>query len=134
MNSFNHYSLGSVGEWMYSVVGGIRMLSAGYKTFAIHPVPGAGVSWAKTSFDSMYGRISGQWGEGRGEGGEKRFQMDVVVPANTTAYVYVPGSAGNIFVDGRMASLARDVHHERDEDGCAVFRVGSGKYRFERRV
>src|SRR5205085_11109709 len=91
MNSFNHYSLGLVGEWMYSVVGGIRMLSAGYKTFAIHPVPGAGVSWAKTSFDSMYGRISCQWGEGRGDRGEKRFQMDVVVPANTTAYVYVPG-------------------------------------------
>jgi len=114
------------------------MLSAGYKTFAIHPVPGAGVSWAKTSFDSMYGRVACAWRtQGRGERREGRtagFVMDVVVPTNTTAYVYVPGSAAGVIVDSRAAASVSDVQYERQEDGCAVFRVGSGKYRFERRV
>jgi len=121
MNSFNHYSLGSVGEWMYSTVGGIRMISPGYKKFAIHPVPGKGVTWAKCSYDSMYGRIACSWQES---------QMDVEVPANTTAYVYVSGDARTVRVDGRPAGEVPDARFVRDDDGYAVFEVGAGRYRF----
>lgn len=44
MNSFNHYSLGSVGEWMASTVAGIDLdpKQPGYKHIIIHPEPGGG--------------------------------------------------------------------------------------------
>ena len=52
MNSFNHYAFGSVGEYLYSVVGGIKPASPGYKTIRIQPVPGLGLTWANTSYNS----------------------------------------------------------------------------------
>ena len=52
MNSFNHYAFGSVGEYLYGVVGGIKPASPGYKTIRIQPVPGAGLTWANTSYNS----------------------------------------------------------------------------------
>jgi len=87
MNSFNHYSLGSVGEWMYKSVAGIDLDPAkpGYEHIIIHPVPGGGLTWARASLDSIHGRISSSW---RVSGGE--FGLDVAVPANTTATVYLP--------------------------------------------
>ena len=44
MNSFNHYSLGSVGQWLYEHVAGIRAAEPGYGHVCIAPEPGrAGV-------------------------------------------------------------------------------------------
>ena len=40
MNSFNHYSLGSVGQWLYEYVGGIRAAAPGYERVLIAPEPG----------------------------------------------------------------------------------------------
>jgi len=40
MNSFNHYSLGSVGQWLYEYVAGIRALEPGYARVLIAPEPG----------------------------------------------------------------------------------------------
>ena len=44
MNSFNHYSLGSVGEWMYNWILGIDSDpdDPGFRHFFIHPIPGGG--------------------------------------------------------------------------------------------
>ena len=49
MNSFNHYSLGSVGEWMYTVVAGIDLDPEvpGYKRFVLRPRPGGGLTHAR---------------------------------------------------------------------------------------
>lgn len=48
MNSFNHYSLGSCGEWLYDTVAGIGSDRAlpGYKRAIIHPKPGGGIRLA----------------------------------------------------------------------------------------
>ena len=46
MNSFNHYSLGSVGQWLYEYVGGIRAAAPGYERVLIAPEPGE-LEWAR---------------------------------------------------------------------------------------
>ena len=46
MNSFNHYSLGSVGQWLYEHVAGIRAAAPGYEHVLIAPEPG-GLEWAR---------------------------------------------------------------------------------------
>ena len=41
MNSFNHYAYGAVGEWMYAVIGGIRLSAPGFKKSSSPPNPAA---------------------------------------------------------------------------------------------
>lgn len=91
MNSFNHYAFGSVGEYLYGAVAGIRAESPGYKKIRIQPVIGEGLTWAKASYDSVYGRIASAW---KREG--NRLSLNVTIPANTTATVVVPGKNGGV--------------------------------------
>jgi alpha-L-rhamnosidase len=49
MNSFNHYAYGAVGEWMYSVIGGICPMAPGFKKMLFAPEPGGGLTEANTS-------------------------------------------------------------------------------------
>ena len=37
MNSFNHYGLGSIGDWLYDSVGGLAPRTPGYKTQLVKP-------------------------------------------------------------------------------------------------
>lgn len=87
MNSFNHYAYGSVGDWMYSRIGGIRLDPEypGFKHFVIRPLPGGGLTNAQASYESIYGQISCQW---KCEGG--RFVLEAAVPFNTSATVVLP--------------------------------------------
>ena len=59
MNSFNHYSLGSCGEWLYDTVAGIGRNAAwpGYKVAVIRPRPGGGLTMVKAGLKTVYGQI-----------------------------------------------------------------------------
>lgn len=128
MNSFNHYSLGSVGEWMYATVAGLDLDPAkpGYENVIVHPIPGGGFTWARAKYDSIRGRIETSW---RVKG--SRFELDVTVPANTSATVFVPTSRANTATEGgELASTAEGVRYLGHQEGCDVFRVGGGTYQF----
>ncbi|SFW78439.1 glycoside hydrolase family 78 protein [Chitinophaga sancti] len=105
MNSFNHYSYGAIGEWMYRVVAGIDMDPSvpGYKKIRIKPQPGGNLSYAKASLETGYGKVGVDWKINDG-----KFTMDVEIPANTTAEIFVPVN-----------------------DGYEKKNVGSGKYHYE---
>ncbi|MDQ8733092.1 glycoside hydrolase family 78 protein [Paenibacillus sp. LHD-38] len=125
MNSFNHYSLGSVGEWMYRYMAGIEAdpASPGFKHAIIRPRPGGRLTWVKASYASNYGTISTEWQmEPNGV-----FKLQVSIPANTTADVYVPGEAA--LVNGAEPGISPVPGSK--QDGCSLFRLGSGRYAFE---
>ena len=126
MNSFNHYSLGSCGEYLFGYIGGIRPASPGFKSILIEPIIRSGLTWARTTFDSIHGKIATAW---KIKG--KRLTLEVVVPANTTSTVWVPtATVSSITESGRPVAQAEGVTFLRQEDGKAVFEVGSGKYTF----
>ncbi|HXC97828.1 MAG TPA: family 78 glycoside hydrolase catalytic domain [Verrucomicrobiae bacterium] len=126
MNSFNHYSLGSCGEYLFGYIGGIRPASPGFKTILIDPVIRDGLTWANTSFDSIHGKISTAW---KLEG--KRLMLEVEVPANTTATVCIPTrNIAGITENGQLVENAEHVKFLRQEGGKAFFEVGSGGYKF----
>ena len=81
--SQNHYSPGAVCEWLFTTAGGIEV--AGENEFVIAPQPGGTLTFARTSYDSLYGRISCAWKK-TVEG----WQIEVTLPANTTATVILP--------------------------------------------
>jgi len=87
MNSFNHYSLGSVGEWLQRQVAGIDSDTPGFSHLVIHPRPDPRLSFARASFESVRGRIESDWTL---DGG--KFTLNVTVPANTSATVTLPNA------------------------------------------
>ncbi|MFD4694388.1 alpha-L-rhamnosidase [Streptomyces sp. NPDC058463] len=118
MNSFNHYAYGSVGEWMYANIAGIAPGSPGFRKVLVRPRPGGGVTQAEGRFDSLYGPVTTRW-----KADTDGFALRVVLPANTTAEVWVPGG------DERSAGQG-SAKFLRLDDGCAVFSAGSGTHRF----
>jgi len=126
MNSFNHYSLGSVGEWLYRYVAGIDIGAPGYERILIRPHPGGDLTWAVAEYDSVRGRILCDW-----ENSEGVFRLRVSIPANTTAAVRVPDAGRAEVKEGnRPAEEAEGVRFLRLEGGAAVYEVGSGRYEF----
>ncbi len=128
MNSFCHYAIGAVGEWMYRVILGIAPdeETLAYKHFLIEPRPGGGLSWARGYYDSIRGRIVSQW---QIEGGS--ITLGVHIPANTSATVRVPTSdPASVTEGGQPASQADGVTLLRADEEAAVYKVGSGTYTF----
>lgn len=126
MNSFNHYSLGSCGEFLFGGVGGIRPASPGYKTILIDPVVRDGLTWANTSYNSIRGKIATAW-----KRTGNRLTLEVVVPVNTTAMVCVPAKdLASITEGGKPVGQAEGVKFLRQENEKFVFQVGSGTYKF----
>jgi len=124
MNSFNHYAFGSVGEYLYGAVGGIKPASPGYKTIQIQPVIGAGLTWANTSYNSTRGLITTAWTNNSGA-----IDLDVVIPPNATAQVFVPATNVNAVTEGGIpATSSPGVTYFGLSNNCALFNVGSGHY------
>jgi alpha-L-rhamnosidase len=129
MNSFNHYAIGAVGEWMYRVVLGINADPAqpGWRRAVIRPRPGGGLTWAKGSYHSIRGLIAVSWQQPSAG----VFSLDVTIPRGVTATVYVPARDGASVSEGAgPATRATGVTFVKMEEGAAVFEVASGQYRF----
>jgi alpha-L-rhamnosidase len=128
MNSFNHYGLGSIGDWLYGSVGGLAPDDAapGYRRIVVRPTPGGTLTDASATIDTDYGEARSAW---RRNG--ERTVLDVDVPVNVVAEVHVPLAAGQeVREDGGPAADRPGIRFLRDEDGAAVYEVGSGSYRF----
>jgi alpha-L-rhamnosidase len=132
MNSFNHYWLGCVGEWLQCSVAGIDTDGPGFARITIRPVlasAGKGLSSARGSYDSIRGRITSGWS--RDEAG---FRLNITIPANTVATVYVPTSdPASVREGGQAIERVKGVKSLRQTQGYAVFEVGSGQYAFTSR-
>lgn len=128
MNSLNHVVFGAVGEWVWRNVVGLAPddASPGYKHFWVHPRPGGGLTWTKASYDSVRGRISVAW-----KLDANTFELDLTVPPNTSATVYVPSAeAARVQEAGRDARESKGVKFLRAEGGEAIFEVAAGSYQF----
>lgn len=128
MNSFNHYSLGSVGEWMYRYMVGIEAdpEQPGYKHIIIQPHIGGGFTWAKASYESLYGQIVSHW-----ELKNERLELEVEIPPNTTASVYLPVEDASQILEGEKPLDKTDgIIEIKELQGKTLLEVGSGKYNF----
>jgi alpha-L-rhamnosidase len=130
MNSLNHYSLGSVGEWLYRYVAGIDGESPGYERILIRPHPGGYLTHASAEYDSVRGMIMSAWSiEG------DRFELEVTIPPNTKATVHIPAADGATVTEGDVPlEEAEGVEYLRASGQEAILAVGSGRYRFAGRV
>jgi alpha-L-rhamnosidase len=129
MNSFNHYWLGCVNEWLFTQAAGVDTDGPGFRRVIIRPEvvpPGQGFQWVKAKYDSIRGPITSSW---KIEG--ERFILNVTIPVNSTATVYMPArDTADVSESGHPIARAKGVKFLRFENGLAVFEVGSGHYEF----
>ena len=58
--------------------------------------------------------------------------MDISIPVNTTATVFVTAKSGTeIMESSQPANKAKGVEFLREIDGQSVFKVDSGNYKFQ---
>lgn len=115
--SYNHYAFGSVGKWIYENVGGLKSLEPGYAKVQIRPSPESGLNYAKTVYDSAYGRIAVRWEIKNG-----KVLLETDVPCSVNANIMIPALKRDIQFDWKEASSIEEA------DGYCRIKVGSGKY------
>ncbi|HEX2101735.1 MAG TPA: alpha-L-rhamnosidase C-terminal domain-containing protein, partial [Candidatus Synoicihabitans sp.] len=131
MNSFNHYSLGSIGEWLFRHVAGIELDddTSGFTRFVLRPSPGGGLRHADGRYTTMHGEITSHW-----QRDGATFRWEITVPPNTSARVYVPASPeGEVQENGEKLDHAAGVTFVRQEPECVVCDVAAGRYAFTSR-
>ena len=138
MNSRNHFALGSIGEWFYSHIAGIRIddNNPGFKHSIIAPLPAKGLDWAKGSIITPYGPLKSEW-----EVEEGKMTLNISIPANTTATVKIPvlnDASGKLTEKG--AVVLNEDGSEGVVEGISLIgitkesidlKVGAGNYIFE---
>ena len=128
MNSFNHYAYGAIGDWMYRVVAGIDTYEdePGYKHIRIKPHPGGNLTFANADLQTYYGKVSSHWKQ---EGG--KLTMEVVIPPNTTADIFVPALAAvDIEEAGHPLTANKSLEVTGSEGGYISINADPGYYRF----
>lgn len=128
MNSFNHFSLGAISEWMMSYQLGITREDgeAGYKSFVLQPTVGGTFTYANGSYESNYGTIYSGWTAKDGA----METYTATVPANTTATLYLPISQeqANATTAPEGAEFVEMTEHNGTT--CAVYTLQAGSYEF----
>jgi alpha-L-rhamnosidase len=119
MNSFNHYGLGSVGDWLYRSVGGVAPASPGYQKLLIAPRPGGTLTSASSDLTTVYGPTRSAWSKSG-----STLTMTVVVPPNTSATVRVPATSAAAVHAPAEATLLSYAN------GAASYALPSGSYTF----
>jgi len=133
-SSQDHFMLGGAEEWFYRGLGGIDVdmsRADPAERITIRPAIVAGVDWVRCGYESRLGKIESDW---KKDGATTT--MEVTVPAGAEATVVVPDREGSNrealrVTEGDVpAEKAAGVTFIRQDTEAAVYRVGSGVYRF----
>ncbi|MDR1666756.1 MAG: glycoside hydrolase family 78 protein [Bacteroidales bacterium] len=108
-----HNCYNGVGLWFYQAIGGIRPDESdpGYRKIRIEPQVPKGVTWAKTSKDTPYGKLSVDWTLNGNV-----MEMSLTVPHGSVACIVLPEQTGEYVLNGKKTAARSD----------AIVTVGSG--------
>jgi len=117
MNSFNHCSLGCVGEWLFTDLAGIKSLEPGFKKVMIKPFFPPNLEFVDVSFKSIYGVIKSSWGKN-----DKKLSINISIPFNTSAIIVLPSK-----------ELQSDQKYNfiKEENELTFCEVGSGEHQIQ---
>ena len=87
MNSLNHYTFGSIAQWMYENICGLTLRENGFKSFHVEPEFSERFTYVDMQYDSPKGKICVKWQKAAEQDG---YRLYVKVPFDTEAVVKVP--------------------------------------------
>ena len=109
-------------------MGGINQAegSYGYKKIIIKPEVVGDINFVNTRQQTVYGNIVSQW-----EKMAASFSLDVEIPANTTAVIYLPAVKSNtVFENGKLITAQKEIKVLGVEKDRLKVQIGSGQYHF----
>lgn len=127
-NSFNHYALGAVGEWVYNIVGGINSdeQASAFGNVIVKPKPGGGITNAFTTLDTIRGPVSVSW---TNYAASSVFRLSVTNAANTTLSVFLPTTdLSSVTESGLPGTNAAGLLSFQITGGYVRLNLGSGAY------
>jgi hypothetical protein len=130
--SQNHFMLGQINEWFFHDLAGIAAApaGAGFTQTIIEPVVVGDITWVKGNYQSVSGPIAVSW-----KLKNDVFSLDVSVPPNTTALVYLPKSYDDsIKESGKAIDKAAGIKFMKTANDKLVYEVGSGTYHFSSKI
>jgi alpha-L-rhamnosidase len=123
--SKNHHFLGQVASWFVHGLAGIEQAlgSTGYRRLVIKPALVGELAHAGSTYTTPQGIAASRWQ--RAADGLLN-KLEVTVPPNTTARVYVPAAVAS----ETFAASSPDARHVGYQDGAQVYDVGPGQTTF----
>ncbi|HYN95010.1 MAG TPA: family 78 glycoside hydrolase catalytic domain, partial [Pilimelia sp.] len=128
MNSFNHYSLGSVGDWLFGRVAGIDQAdgSVAGRRLVLRPTPGGRLGRASARQAAPRGEVACGW---RRTGDTVAY--DVAVPVGSTALLHlITGDPDGVREAGARIEASPGVTLVARERTRVVLALVSGSYHF----
>lgn len=125
MNSLNHYTYGSIAEWMYRNMCGIQPLEEypGFRRIRLAPQPNRQLAYAKAALDTAAGRYESGWSYG-----ENSLCYEFRIPFHAQAGLELAGTgaAADITVNG--TTLTDTGLYYKEEDGKVIITLPTGRY------
>jgi alpha-L-rhamnosidase len=123
--SMNHIMFGEIGAWMYKSPGGIfpDEKNPGFKNVILKPCFVEGLDNFEARHDGPYGTIVSSWKKDR-----NRTEYKVIIPANSTATVYLNGT--DILESGKNPDENKFIEVIEREGGLYQYNLKSGSYFF----
>jgi alpha-L-rhamnosidase len=121
LHSYNHYTFGCVGEFLYGHVAGLKPLEPGYSRFALEPDVHFGLDRVELVYESLHGRIACGFEKCAGQ-----LAIRATVPPNTTARIRLPGAG----IEAIHALAHPGVASVSQRGPCAEVEVVAGTYEF----
>ena len=123
--SRGHYFLGTVDDWYFHHVAGIRTTD-GYRSITIAPAVTGELEWARATTQTPYGPVTSDW---RNRG--RTLELRVDVPVGAVATVHVPAENVHAVTEGgEPLDEAEGVLSVSDAGDTVLVKVGSGRYAF----
>ncbi|WP_162463272.1 alpha-L-rhamnosidase [Paenibacillus psychroresistens] len=127
VRSYDHFFLGTLDDWFYKHLAGIQPESAGFKTSIIKPYVLGDLIYAEGRINTVRGWIESKW-----EREENVIRLEITVPVNTTATVYVPKLGSRALEEsGNSIEHADGVSFLGEIAGFWIVHVQSGAYYFK---
>lgn len=124
-HSLCHGSYLYPGAWYIDGLAGIKRHpeAPGFRKFIVKSpqLDSRQISWASAEYESPVGKIKSSWKRKNGI-----FVHEILVPANASAIIYIPYTAGNKVVESSGCAV-----YSGEEQGYRKYEAGAGYYRFE---
>ncbi|MCR5468888.1 MAG: glycoside hydrolase family 78 protein [Lachnospiraceae bacterium] len=130
MNSLNHYSYGTIVQFMYEYIGGLRPAKAGFREATIAPQPDMKFRYFNSSITTAAGKYVSDWKIAE----DGTFSLHVEVPFNGVAHVTLPRysalglcttgiESSEITADGRvdLPAGSYDISYKPSSDYRCVY-------------
>lgn len=126
--SKNHVMMGSVDAWFYKYIAGIQMdeNKPAFVSFRVKPLLLDSLRHGKAQIETMRGKVSSEW-----ERDSEFFTLNVEIPFNTTAFVFIPGDEKSELTEsGLPLKQVEEIEYLGFNKGYHQLKVHSGRYSF----